>query len=89
MIVSDVSIVVFHIASRRLIYTVLVPFNDVNVCDLVGAHNDQFVGDEVFQKATSTHHAQVSTGHVIFNVTFCDGVAISQLFIVKVHHMGC
>ena len=78
-----------HTASRRLIYTVLVPFDDVSVCDFVEVQICRFVGLPLFQNATSTHPAHVSTGHVIFNVTFCDGVAISQLFMVNVHHIGC
>ena len=89
MMVSVMLVVVFHNASRYLIYTVFSQSVGVqNIYDLVVAHDCRLLGALVFPYAICTHQIHQSVGHVIFNVTHEVVVHISSLFITKLHHVG-
>lgn len=88
MIVSVVSLVVFHSESRNLIYTVLVQSHAANVCAILALHACRFVGLAAFQNATCTHHTNASVAHVVFKVTDVELVYVLLLLIVNDHHVG-
>jgi hypothetical protein len=88
VIVFVISPVVFHNASRVVIYTVLVQFHIDSVHGLVSAHVVRFVGLAVFQYAIWIPLTHVSVGHVIFNVTNVVSVHVALSLIVNANHVG-